>query len=143
MFDRHFSLPLAVLVLFAGFGLTLVAQDSSSLDSTHLNGINWRAIGPAAFGGRIDDVEAIPGNPNVIFVAAASGGIFRSTNKGVRDLLAASSMKQAERILADRGFFYIRAGDISKRLKESERAVFEEPGYDILIHNADLNGNGL
>ena len=47
-----------------------------------MNGIPWRHIGPAAFGGRIDDVEAVPGRPQVIFVGAASGGIFKSVNSG-------------------------------------------------------------
>ncbi len=43
---------------------------------------SWRAIGPAAFGGRVDDIEAVPGDPRIIFVASASGGVFRSTNHG-------------------------------------------------------------
>ncbi len=45
--------------------------------------IKWRQIGPAAFGGRIDDIEATVSNPNIIFIAAASGGIFKSVNNGV------------------------------------------------------------
>ena len=43
---------------------------------------SWRHIGPAAFGGRVDDIEAVPGDPRIIFVASASGGVFRSTNHG-------------------------------------------------------------
>ena len=43
---------------------------------------SWRHIGPAAFGGRVDDIEAVPGDPRTIFVASASGGIFRSKNNG-------------------------------------------------------------
>jgi photosystem II stability/assembly factor-like uncharacterized protein len=43
---------------------------------------SWRHIGPAAFGGRVDDIEAVVGNPNIIFVASAAGGVFRSTNRG-------------------------------------------------------------
>lgn len=45
--------------------------------------LSWRAIGPAVFGGRISDVEADPHNPAVIYVAASTGGIFKSTNHGV------------------------------------------------------------
>jgi photosystem II stability/assembly factor-like uncharacterized protein len=48
-----------------------------------LSSLGWRHIGPAAHGGRIADVEAVPGRPSVIFVATASGGIFKSTNNGV------------------------------------------------------------
>src|SRR5689334_14206114 len=42
----------------------------------------WRAIGPASFGGRVDDIEAVPGDPRVIFVGTASGGVFRTLNNG-------------------------------------------------------------
>src|SRR2546422_8066850 len=38
-----------------------------------LDHISWRHIGPASFGGRIDDVEAVVGNPSIIFVGTASG----------------------------------------------------------------------
>ena len=43
----------------------------------------WRQIGPASFGGRVDDIEAVADNPRIIFVGAASGGVFRSLNNGV------------------------------------------------------------
>lgn len=42
----------------------------------------WRAIGPASFGGRIDDIEAVADDPRIIFVGAASGGVFRSRDNG-------------------------------------------------------------
>jgi photosystem II stability/assembly factor-like uncharacterized protein len=44
---------------------------------------SWRHLGPAAFGGRIDDIEAVADDPRIIFVGAASGGVFRSVNNGV------------------------------------------------------------
>ena len=43
----------------------------------------WRSIGPANMGGRIADVEGVPGNPNIVYVATGSGGIFKTTNGGV------------------------------------------------------------
>lgn len=42
----------------------------------------WRHIGPAAFGGRIADVAVDPTNPSIIYVGAASGGVFKSINRG-------------------------------------------------------------
>jgi photosystem II stability/assembly factor-like uncharacterized protein len=57
-----------------------VAQQRPALP---LDNITWRHIGPAAFGGRIDDIEAVAGNPSIIFVGAASGGVFKSVNNGV------------------------------------------------------------
>ena len=45
--------------------------------------LTWRHIGPTAFGGRVPDVEAVPDNPAVIYVAGSTGGIFKTTNSGV------------------------------------------------------------
>lgn len=45
--------------------------------------MNWVELGPTAFGGRILDIEVHPANQSVIWVAAASGGLFKSTNGGV------------------------------------------------------------
>ena len=42
----------------------------------------WRQIGPASFGGRVDDIEAVTDEPRTIFVGTASGGVFRSLNNG-------------------------------------------------------------
>ena len=42
----------------------------------------WRSIGPANMGGRVADVEGVPGDPNVVYVATGSGGIFKTTNGG-------------------------------------------------------------
>ena len=44
--------------------------------------VPWEFAGPINVGGRVTDVEKIPGTPSTIFVAAASGGIFRSQNDG-------------------------------------------------------------
>ncbi|HEX3866321.1 MAG TPA: hypothetical protein VHV78_06185, partial [Gemmatimonadaceae bacterium] len=43
---------------------------------------SWRQIGPAVFGGRVDDIEAVASDPRIIFVGSAAGGVFRSTNNG-------------------------------------------------------------
>lgn len=43
----------------------------------------WRQIGPVSIGGRVSDIEAVADDPRIIFVGAASGGVFRSLNNGV------------------------------------------------------------
>ena len=50
----------------------------SPFDSLH-----FRSIGPAATGGRIHDLQIDPRNPAILYVGAASGGIWKSTNNGV------------------------------------------------------------
>ncbi|MEO6446128.1 MAG: hypothetical protein ABIZ91_01530 [Gemmatimonadaceae bacterium] len=62
--------------------LALLLSASTSLHAQDLSALPWREIGPASFGGRIDDIEAVPGRPGTIFVGTAGGGVFRSTNNG-------------------------------------------------------------
>ncbi|MBN1224957.1 MAG: hypothetical protein JXB23_17035 [Candidatus Aminicenantes bacterium] len=60
-----------------------ISQGSDDSQKTLFKNIPWREIGPACFGGRIDDIEAVIDNPKVIFVATASGGIFKTENNGI------------------------------------------------------------
>ena len=60
----------------------VLAVSSARASAQDLSSLPWRAIGPASFGGRIDDIEAVPGRPGTIFVGTAGGGVFRSTNNG-------------------------------------------------------------
>jgi photosystem II stability/assembly factor-like uncharacterized protein len=50
---------------------------------SQFDGLRFRDIGPAASGGRIHDLQIDPKDPAVLYVAAATGGIWKSTNKGV------------------------------------------------------------
>jgi photosystem II stability/assembly factor-like uncharacterized protein len=52
--------------------------------STHdiLKNFTWREIGPANPGGRITDIEGVPSNPYIIYVGAATGGLWKTTNAG-------------------------------------------------------------
>jgi photosystem II stability/assembly factor-like uncharacterized protein len=47
-----------------------------------LSSFRFRSIGPASMGGRIDDIAVAEKNPNVIYIGYATGGVFRSTNRG-------------------------------------------------------------
>ncbi len=42
----------------------------------------WEFAGPINVGGRVTDIEMFPDDLNTIFVGAASGGIFKSTDQG-------------------------------------------------------------
>jgi photosystem II stability/assembly factor-like uncharacterized protein len=58
------------------------AQVRAPVDSAFLASFRWRQIGPANMSGRITDVEGIPGS-STFYVAAAAGGIWKTTNHGV------------------------------------------------------------
>jgi photosystem II stability/assembly factor-like uncharacterized protein len=57
--------------------------DEKMTVSSALSSLSWRSIGPANMGGRIADVEGVPGNPNLVYVGTASGGVFKTTNGGM------------------------------------------------------------
>ncbi len=44
--------------------------------------LQFRALGPAIMGGRIDDFAVAANNPHIIYVATASGGVWKTSNNG-------------------------------------------------------------
>ena len=77
---RH-ALPLAVVVLT---GWSIAHLTAQAPRPTPFDQVKWRSIGPVNTSGRIDDfaVARVPGQPDAIYVATASGGVFKSTNAG-------------------------------------------------------------
>jgi len=57
-------------------------QRAAPLDSATLASFTWRNIGPADMGGRIADIAGIPSPSKTFYVAAAAGGIWKTTNAG-------------------------------------------------------------
>jgi len=45
-------------------------------------GLKFRSIGPATMGGRIDDFAVVENNPDIVYVGAASGGVYKTINSG-------------------------------------------------------------
>jgi len=79
----RFRLPLVVICLLAS---TAIAQNGGTAKSPieeAFSRLEYRSIGPAIMGGRIADVEGVPGDANVVYVASASGGLWKTTNGGV------------------------------------------------------------
>ena len=85
----RFRLPLTAICLLT---LAIIAQNSFAQDGTGtakspieqaFSRLEWRSIGPANMGGRIADVEGVPGDPSIVYVASASGGLWKTTNGGV------------------------------------------------------------
>jgi photosystem II stability/assembly factor-like uncharacterized protein len=77
----------AVGVLVICLSTVTVGQDGSSngqqpFDLKLLGRLEWRSIGPANMGGRIADIEGVPGNPNIVYVASSSGGLWKTINGG-------------------------------------------------------------
>src|ERR1035437_2103242 len=47
-----------------------------------LSSFRFRSIGPAAMGGRVDDIAVAATNHSIIYIGYATGGVFRSVNAG-------------------------------------------------------------
>src|SRR5260370_38970323 len=45
-------------------------------------GLEFRELGPAVMGGRIDEFAVVESNPDIVYVGAASGGVWKTTNNG-------------------------------------------------------------
>lgn len=61
--------------------LKKVKLNSLQINKSTITG-NWTLEGPTNIGGRINDIELHPTNPNIIFIGTSAGGVFRTINGG-------------------------------------------------------------
>ena len=87
MFKRIIVLALLLLMVSPSFSQKKNSGTGASKDSVFnsgiLSGFTFRSIGPAVTSGRVSDVEVNPNNINEYYVAAASGGVWKTTNAGI------------------------------------------------------------
>ncbi len=76
---RHFR-RFASLLVFHLCALTVAY--SAPVDVSLFERLEPRNIGPAIMGGRIADIEGVSGNPSLVYVATASGGLWKTVNAG-------------------------------------------------------------
>ncbi len=77
LFARRAAATLGAALMLV---LPAFAADEESTPFDHLK---WRPIGPVNMSGRVADVEGIPGDPNVVYVGAASGGVWKTVDGGL------------------------------------------------------------
>lgn len=75
--------------IFSGLAISLLmisshlfGQTSPVFDKNTLGELKARQIGPATMSGRISCLDAVNRDPNILYVGAASGGLWKSTNGG-------------------------------------------------------------
>jgi photosystem II stability/assembly factor-like uncharacterized protein len=61
---------------------TSVAKAEPGLDASHVSAFRFRGIGPALMSGRIADIAVDPTDSSTWYIAAASGGVWKTTNAG-------------------------------------------------------------
>jgi photosystem II stability/assembly factor-like uncharacterized protein len=75
MIQRLISAALLVTILI----IPLQAQ----IDPDLLAGMKARSIGPAGMSGRVASIDVVQSNPDIIYVGAATGGVWKSENAGI------------------------------------------------------------
>jgi len=76
--------PRALLPLLLLVGAGAAAQDAPTIDSDALAGLEARSLGPGTMSGRVAAVDAVLGDRLTIYVGAASGGVWKSVDGGLR-----------------------------------------------------------
>ena len=67
--------------LFLALALTSAGISAQSVSL--VKSLQFREIGPSTMGGRIDDYAVVESNPNIMYAATASGGVFKTVNGGI------------------------------------------------------------
>src|SRR6185436_233408 len=80
---RSFVHSIRRFVALVAFVAVTPAGSGAQAARSPFDDLRFRGIGPAAAGGRIHDLQIDPKNPAVLYVGVASGGIWKSINKGV------------------------------------------------------------
>ena len=116
---RLFSLVVVALLIAA----TAVAQENK-LDNTFLKNLQFRSIGPAIMGGRIDDIAVVENNPSTYYVGAATGGVWKTTNNGttfdpVFDEQGSTSIGDIAIAPADPSIVWVGTGEPNNRQSSS------------------------
>jgi len=69
------------LILFAQIVLLPSAALAAATETSHLEGLEYRNIGPWR-GGRVTAVTGVPGKPQLYYMGAAGGGVWKTHNAG-------------------------------------------------------------
>jgi photosystem II stability/assembly factor-like uncharacterized protein len=80
-----FALKMSLAVVVFSVGPAVIAPVGTVGQSNltdKLKNLEFREIGPAVMGGRIDDFGVVESNPSIVYVGTASGGVWKTTNNG-------------------------------------------------------------
>src|SRR6266850_8353445 len=71
---------LSTILIFAFVIVSALPLRAQEANKDVLGAMRYRYIGPA--GNRVTSVAGVPGQPNIYYVGAASGGIWKTTDGG-------------------------------------------------------------
>jgi hypothetical protein len=80
--NRKSFLVITAIIIFCAFAPNAEAADRE-VTQAFLDQLEWRNIGPANMGGRIDDFAVVESDPRIIYAGTASAGVWKTTNNGI------------------------------------------------------------
>ena len=112
-----------IFCLALAFVLPAGSAGQSSV-TEKLKNLEFREIGPAVMGGRIDDFGVVESNPNIVYVGTASGGVWKTTNNGttwepVFDKEAVSTIGDIAIAPSDPAVVWVGTGEPNNRQSSS------------------------
>lgn len=81
MHPRTFPACLNLCLVLAAFGAALTATSLPAATTEQLDGLEWRMVGPWR-GGRVTAVTGVRGKPNLYYMGATGGGVWKTENAG-------------------------------------------------------------
>lgn len=111
----RFSNALAALGLCATF-VVAAAQPADDV----VRGLRFRNIGPATMSGRISDIDCDPNKTSTVYIASASGGVWKSTSDGtvwepIFDEMPVASIGAVHVSRADSNVVWVGSGESNNR----------------------------
>jgi len=80
---RFLAAHAVLAALVCAFAAEARAQSPTETSiETAISHLEYRGIGPALMGGRIADIDAVESSPQVFYVGAATGGLWKTENHG-------------------------------------------------------------
>ena len=74
---QHFFIKIFLVIFFQ-----LISVHAQELDLDKISNLKIRSIGPSNMSGRITAIDVVTKNTKIIYVGAASGGVWKSENGG-------------------------------------------------------------
>ena len=113
-----------LLAAFAHLGPALAQDGNGGINEAILNNLVWRSIGPTNMGGRIDDFAVVESNSSIIYVGAATGGVWKTTNNGttwepVFDSAGSTSVGDVAIAPSDPNIVWVGTGEPNNRQSSS------------------------
>jgi len=71
-------------LLLLCMAMAMQGQTEISISSSTFGSIEARNIGPAIMSGRISSLDALQSDPRLLYIGTASGGVWKSTNGGIK-----------------------------------------------------------